>query len=424
MTTSTAPTIPTPPSTKTPTFAAFQSRAFATVWAGGFVSNIGTWMQAAALGYYTAHLTKSAAWSAAVAAGEFAPTALLGPIGGALADRYSRKMIFIVVTIAQGVLAGILTIIMATGKPGAPVIALYALANGCTFALGFPAFQSVLPELVKPEALSSAIGLSSASWNLGRVVGPSLSVALYHSAGISWILGINALSFAAVLVALFTIRVPKRTGSKAGIFESILQGFRFVRAEPGLRIMVQSLCWNTLWVSPFIGLIPAMVEKEFHAGDSGVGWLIAAQGAGAVVTGVTFAKMVDRFGVRRLMVGSMTALPIALIAYGLSPNVWFAIPALFFTGMSYFGALSSFSNIAQLRAPSELRGRVISVNQVVLGTFYAIALTVQGQLGDRIGVRVVTVTTAVIALVGLLAVRILSPGITDAITGAPQSTNA
>ena len=80
-----------------------RNRRFAAVWSGSFVSNVGTWMQAAALGYYTVHLTNSSGWGAAVASAEFAPTALLGSLGGAMADRYSRKTIFVTATLAQAV---------------------------------------------------------------------------------------------------------------------------------------------------------------------------------------------------------------------------------------------------------------------------------------------------------------------------------
>ena len=413
------PAVSQPIPAKASAFAAMRSTPFARVWCGGFVSNVGTWMQATALSYYTAHLTGSAAWTALVAAGEFAPTAILGPIGGALADRYSRKTIFMSVTAVQGIFAALLTWIMATSTPGAPVIALYALANGCAFAIGFPAFQSVMPELVPPESLSSAIGLSSASWNFGRVVGPSVTALLFAPLGIAWILGINAMSFAAVLLALITIQIPMRNVVPQPIFASILEGFRFVRNDPGLKIMIQSLAWNTLWLAPFIGLISAMVEKEFGGGQHAVGWLITAQGAGAVVTGVYFAKAVERFGVEKVMVLAMCACPVTLIAYGVAPNVWLAIPALFLTGLLYFAALSCFANIAQLRAPSEFRGRVLSINQVVLGSVYAIALGIQGPLGDIFGVRTVTVAAALISLAGLAVVRFRHPGATHAVTSRP-----
>lgn len=400
-------------------FAPFRHRGFAVVWTGAFVSNVGTWMQAAALGYYVAHMTRSAGWSAVVAAGEFAPTALLGPIGGAIADRWSRRTIFLVTTLVQGVFAAALTAAMVAGHPGPGVIALYALGNGCMFALGFPAFQSLLPELVPPEVLPGAIGVSSASWNLGRVIGPVLGTFVYYHASIAWVLGINAVSFGAVVIALLTLHVVHHRRAPAPLFEAIAAGFRFVWGEDGLRLTVLALCLNTLFVAPFIGLIPAMVEKELGGGKPAVGWLITAQGVGAVVMGVVFGRLVEVHGLRRVMLAALVGGPVAVIAYGIAPNVPVAALALLVTGALYFAAMSSFSSTAQLRAPAEFRGRALSINQMVLGTVYAFSVNAEGWLGDRIGLRVVTVGGAALSLAVLLIVRIVRPSVSEVLDRAP-----
>jgi len=401
--------------------APLRHRNFAVVWAGSLVSNVGTWMQAAGLGYYTVHLTNSAGWGAAVAAGEFAPAALLGPVGGALADRYSRRVIFLLATLGQAVLAGTLALAMGAGRPGAPLIALYALANGSVSALGFPAFQAILPELVPTAELSGAIGLSSASWNLGRVIGPVLGVLVYQYFGIAWVLGTNAVSFFAVVVALVVLHLPAQRRIHTPLLRAIVEGFRFVRDEPGLRVNLQALCLNTLFVAPFIGLIPAFVEKVFHGPKTDVGWLIAAQGAGAVVIGVTFGALNARYGVRRVMLAAITVGPMALIIYGLSPGVAVAAIALVVTGGAYFAALSAFSTTAQTRAPAQLRGRVVSLNQVVLGTVYAMSINVEGQLGDRFGLRAVTVGGAGISLMALGVLRVARPGYSAALAETPEA---
>ena len=404
--------------------APLRHRNFAVVWTGSSVSNIGTWMQAAGLGYYTVHLTKSAGWGAAVAAAEFAPTALLGPIGGAIADRYSRRVIFLIATLAQALLAGALTAAMVSGKPGAPLIAVYALANGCVFALGFPSFQAILPELVPANELGGAIGLSSASWNLGRVLGPVLGVVVYQAFGIGWVLGSNAISFLAVVIALLALHLPPQRYARTPLVRAIVDGLRFVRREPGLRVNVLALCLNTLFVAPFIGLIPAFVEKVFHGTKGDVGWLIAAQGLGAVIMGVSFGSLTARFGVRRVMLLALALGPAALIAYGLSPDVPVAALALLCTGAAYFAALSSFSTTAQTRAPTELRGRVVSLNQVVLGTVYAVSVNVEGQLGDRLGLREVIVGGALASLLVLVVVRAVRPGYTAVLATTPAATTA
>ncbi|MBX7068379.1 MAG: MFS transporter [Microthrixaceae bacterium] len=398
--------------TESSSFAPLRHRAYRLVWTGSLVSNVGTWMQAAALGYYTAHTTQSAAWSAVVAAGEFAPTALLGPFGGAIADRFPRRTVFLTCTVVQGLLAAALTWGMVAGEPGAPVLALFALANGCVFALGFPAFSAILPELVPSEIIGAAIGLSSAAWNLGRVVGPLLGTILYQEFGIAWVLGINAASFLAVVLVLVTLRLAPQPRSSAPMLAAIRQGFAYVRSQPGLRVTSQALCLNSLFIAPFIGLIPAMVEKELGGGKRAVGWLITGQGIGAVVAGVVFGRLSGRFGVRRVMVWAIVLGSLALVGYGFSPNWPVAFAALLVCGGCYFAALASFSTVANLLAPSELRGRVLSLNQVVLGTVYAISLNVEGQLGDRLGLREVTIGGALLCLVVVVVVRIAHPGYT------------
>lgn len=393
-------------------FGPLRHRAFRLVWIGSLVSNVGTWMQAAALGYYTAHLTGSAAWSALVAAGEFAPTALLGPIGGAIADRFSRRLVFLAATLVQAILAAGLTVAMVVGEPQAPVLALFAFANGCVFALGFPSYSAILPELVPLDDLSGAIGLSAASWNLGRVVGPLVGTLLYQQFGIEWVLGVNTITFLAVVISLLTVHIPYEPHTPTPLFAAIAEGFRFVRAEPGLRVTVQALCLNTLFVAPFIGLIPAMVEQELGGGKAAVGWLITGQGLGAVLTGLVFGWVTTKLGLRRVMLGALGLGPVALALYAASPNAAVAFVPIFLCGSLYFFAMSSFNNAANLRAPSELRGRVLSLNQVVLGGVYAISLNIEGLLGDRFGLRQVTIGGAALSLLVMAAVRVLKPGYT------------
>lgn len=377
-------------------------------------------MQTAALGYYVAESTQRASWSAVIAAAEFVPTALLAPFGGALADRWSRKRLLLAGTMVQGILAALLTALMIAGTPGPGIIALYALANGTVWALAFPAMQTMLPDLVPADELTAAIGLSSANWNLGRVIGPALGGVVYAFAGITWVLGVNAVSFVAVVIAIAPLVLVDIHRTTEPILRSIATGWRFVRREPGLRISVLAMSLNTLLAASFIGLIPAVVVKVFHETKGWNSALITAQGLGAVVTGLTLGSVERRIGVRRLMVSALVLLPGALVLYGAAPNVMLAVPAIFLVGMLYFAALQSFTTIAQRRSPAELRGRVLSVNNLVLGLFFPIGLLVQGSLGDALGLREITVGGAVAMWIVLLVVRAARPGITAAVESPPE----
>jgi len=391
--------------------------AYARLWTGAFVSNIGTWMETVALGVYVQNLTHQAAWTGTIAAAGFVPIAFFGPIGGALADRFPRKLLLLATNLVQTGLATLLAFLFAFGHPTAPVLALIVFGNGICAGLGFPAFQAILPDLVPVEDLPGAIALSSAQYNLGRVVGPALAGIVIAIGGYAWAEAVNALSFFAVIAVLLTLTLPK-PGVHARdekMFRSIVNGFQFVRREPGLRINAAAMCLNTFLAAPFIALVPAMAQDVLHDGKAGTSILITVQGIGAVTMALSLGMLVVRFGPRRLLIGLMATLPFALTAYAFAPVLALSALALFFVGALYLGALSTFSTIAQFRAPPAIRGRVLAVNTMILGSLYPLGAVVQGKIADNIGLRQTTFAAAAIMAIVLAVTRLVRPGITRAL---------
>jgi MFS family permease len=398
-------------------FAPFRHSAYARLWSGAFVSNIGTWMEAIALGTYVQDKTGQAAWTGTVAAAAFLPIAFISPLGGALADRFPRKVLLISTNLFQTALAALLTVLFVVGEPSPLTITFIALGNGVAAALGFPAFQALLPDLVPVEDLAGAIALSSAQYNLGRVVGPALAGIVITFGGYAWAEGINAVSFLAVVAVLLTLTLPlPAAGARAErIIESIIDGFRYVRREPGLRVNALAMCVNTFLAAPFIALVPAMAIEVLGTGKGGTSVLVTAQGIGAVAMAFSLGSLVDRFRPRRVLVVLMSTLPFALVAYAYAPNLAISAIALVVVGALYLGALSSFTTIAQLRAPPKLRGRILAVFTVILGSLYPLGSVVQGKVADHIGLRATTAGAATLILITLAATRLLRPGITAAI---------
>ncbi|MDQ1510433.1 MAG: hypothetical protein QOG50_2277 [Actinomycetota bacterium] len=406
-----------PPRRRLISFAPLRHRAYALLWTGAFVSNIGTWMESVALGIYVTKHTHQAAWTGTIAAAAFLPIAFFSPIGGALADRYPRRLLMIVTSVFQTGLAALLTMLFIAGDPSAPTIALIALGNGVAAALGFPSFQAMLPDLVPVEDLPGAIALSSAQYNLGRVVGPAIAGIVISIGGFAWAEGANAVSFLAVVAVMLTITLPPPSPKARGerFFRSIADGFRFVRREPGLRVTALAMCLNTFLAAPFIALVPAMALEVLRSGSAGTAVLITAQGIGAVLMAFSLGSLVERHGARRVLVTLMTVLPVALGLYGGAPNLELSALALFAVGTIYLGTLSSFTTIAQLRVPSEIRGRVLAVFTVILGSLYPLGSVIQGKIADHIGLRETTIGAAALMAVVMLATRALRPGITAAI---------
>jgi MFS family permease len=398
-------------------FAPFRHSGYTRLWTGAFVSNIGTWMETIALGIYVQEHTNQAAWTGTVAAAAFVPIAFFSPLGGALADRFPRRMLMICTSILQMGLATLLTVLFVLGDPSAATLALIALGNGVGAALGFPSYQAMLPDLVPVDDLPGAIALSSAQYNLGRVVGPALAGVVIAIGGYAWAEGVNAISFLAVVAVLLTLELPPPAPSARAekIGRSIVDGFRYVRGEPGLRVTALAMCLNTFLAAPFIALVPTMAQDVLDAGKSGTSVLVTAQGAGAVLMAFSLGSLVTRFTARRVLVTLMAALPFALFAYAAAPGLGISALTLFVVGLLYLGALSSFTTIAQLRVTSEIRGRVLSVFTVILGSLYPLGAIVQGKIADSVGLRWTTFGSAVLMLVGITVTRALRPGMTAAI---------
>ena len=165
-------------------------------------------MQTVALGVLVFARTDQPAWTGLVAAAGFLPIGLLAPLGGALADRLDRRRWLICTTLAEMSFATVLAVLAATGHDPPGVLVLLSFLGGASGAIGFPAYQAMVPDLVPPGELLGAVSLSSAQFNLGRVIGPALAglALLTHDYGL--VFGINAASFAAVVVALVMVRLP------------------------------------------------------------------------------------------------------------------------------------------------------------------------------------------------------------------------
>jgi MFS family permease len=378
-------------------------------------------METVGVGILVTATTQQAGWTGLVAAAGFVPIGVLGPLGGALADRMPRRTLLLTTTFVQAGFAALLTGLAATDNASPGLVTLIVLGAGCTSALGFPAYQALLPDLVPREHLAGAVALSSAQWNLGRVIGPALAGVVIGLGGYEWAFAINTLSFVAVIGVVLAIRLPRPAGTPStSILHSIAEGARFVGRDPALRVVVGYMALNSLLAAPFIALVPAVALKVFGNEDTGTAVLVTAQGVGAVLMGLALGPLHARFGGRRVLLGVLYGLPAALVAYAASPNLAVGAITIFFVGFLYLGALSSFTTVAQLRAPSELRGRVLSVLMVLLGTMYPLGAVVQGAIADRIGLRATIAGAAVIMAVVLLAAQLLRPNLARALDHAAE----
>lgn len=391
--------------------APLRHRNYALVWTAGLISNVGTWMETVAVGSLVAGTTGKAGWTGLVAAAGFLPMGLLGPVGGAFADRFDRRLMLIAMTAAQMVCAVGLTVLAATGHTSPGAVALLVFIAGCVAGVGFPAYMAMLPDLVPKDDLLAAMSLSQAQWNLGRVIGPTLAGIAIAVGSYTTAFALNAVSFAAMLVALRLLRLEPhvRSTDETPLWTRIVVGAKAAHAEPGVWSAIVMIAVVAITASPFIALIPAMAEVRFDGSSSLTAWFTTAQGVGAVMGAFALPVLAARFGRYRMLLVSFALLPGALILYGLSPGPLFAAAALVGVGATYMFVFSGIGTVAQLRAPVELRARVLSFYFLALGVVYPLGILLQGPIADQIGIGTMTVVSGVALLVGIGLIRVLRP---------------
>lgn len=368
-------------------------------------------MQTVAVGALVTSITGQARWTGLVAAAAFLPIGVLGPVGGALADRMDRRLLLLGTTIGETILAAVLALLAATGHAGPVVISLTVFAGGCMTAIGFPTYQAMLPKMVPKEDLLSAMSLGAAQYNMGRVIGPAMAGLLIAFAGYKWAFAVNALSFFAVIIALLMLRTrwPKPESIDSGIWSQIVDGARTARRIPGARVPIMTIALVALLVSPFIALIPAVAQVRLGRGAGATSLLVTAQGVGAVMGALSLAGLAERYGRRQILVANLALLCVAVATYGIAPNLWTAAAALIVVGALYIGVLSGLMTAVQLHAPEDARGRIVSLYMLSLGAIYPIGAALQGWLADRVGLPAVTVGAASILLAVLAIIRVTRP---------------
>ena len=191
-----------------PTFTSLHVRNYRLYATGGLVSNIGTWMQRVAQDWLVLQLSGHSGVALGITTGlQFLPMLLLAPFAGTLADRFSKRKVLMVTQASMAVVGAVLGLLDITGVVEVWHVFLLALLLGVAAAVDAPARQSFVIEMVGRDDVQNAVALNSASFNLGRVIGPAVAGFLIVFVGTGPVFLINAASFGAVIFALKKMRV-------------------------------------------------------------------------------------------------------------------------------------------------------------------------------------------------------------------------
>ncbi len=219
----------------------FRFKDFRLLWSGLLVSNLGTWMQFTALGYYVAALAPNEAVGALdiglLGAARAVPVLLLSPFAGVVADRYPRRLVLFVTNGLTSVLSFVLFALVATNHAPLWTLMITSGLQAATQAFDAPARQSWVPLMVPREYVGGAIGLNSVAFNAPSVVGPPLAGLLIAGVGVAQCFLVNGLTTLAVLAALvFMQPAPPSSTRRGNVIGAIVEGVRFIAGHPVLQL--------------------------------------------------------------------------------------------------------------------------------------------------------------------------------------------
>lgn len=345
-------------------FAVLRHRDYRLLWSAELISTLGTQMQRVAIAWQVYQLTGEALKLGLLGLVRFAPIVIFGLFGGVLADQRDRRKLL---TVTQLVLCGSSGVLaFAAFRDLTDLWLLYATTF---FAAAFasvagPSRQALIPVLVPREELAGAMSLNVLAMQVASVSGPAIGGWIIAQGGVSAVYTIDAVSFLFVVLAvrLMHTRITP-TGATVGTFAAAAEGFRFLWKSPVL-LGVMTVDFVATFCGASMVLMPIFATEILDVGPSGLGLLLAAPAAGAVLGGVAMsvARIPHRPGA-----GVLTAIfvyGVTVIAFGVSTNFVFSLAMLAAGGAADAVSMALRGTIRNLVTPDNLRGRVAATHSM------------------------------------------------------------
>lgn len=398
-----APSAATPDPVRQSMFSSLRSRNFRIFVGGQVASQIGGWTQRVAQDWLVLTITGSAVAVGVTTALQFLPTLLFGMAGGLAADRFPKRRIMMCTQSILGLCAVAMTVLCLTHTVQLWQIFLIAFIGGTAAAFDNPTRQSFVHEMVGPGQLRNGVSINSAVFNLGALIGPAVSAGLILFFGIGWSFGVNAASFAVVVLTLLAIRP-----GELHLAAPLARGKRQVRralTEIGNRpellwpITLAGIC--SVFTSNFAVSLTAYA-KEFHMGPGGYGFLTSALALGCLAGALlTARRSTSRL---RNLIELAGALALAQLLAAVAPSTATLAIALVILGACTppFGITANAT--VQLSAGDLMRGRVMGVYMLVVMGAAAVGGPIVGLLDELLGsgtalfVGALVVGTAAVAI--------------------------
>ena len=347
-------------------------------------------------------MTHSAAWLGVLAAADLLPTIVVGPLGGAAADRWNVLKLN---KLCQFILAVIATLVAALIY--FDLLTLWTLIGaiffqGCIIAFGQPARMTIVQEMVSRDDVPTAVAINSMNVNLARLIGPALAGLLIVQFDVDWVFALNAMATIIFVVVLHRINSPatglKRQPNRNFLVE-IVEGFRYVASNSGMRRMLLLLLAGGVFIRAIAEMLPAFAAEFSAQAATGLAVLTSSMAFGSVAAGLTMNLYIVTPKLPLQVTIAWMLAGFAAIAFAFSHTLW--IMALFAMAMGYLSSVSlvATQTYIQLAAPKALRGRALSIHGLVFRASPSLGAMLLGFTSDTFGLTIPVLSSATIMIV-------------------------
>ena len=391
-------------------FSSLRNRNYRLFWFGQLVSLAGTWMQDVALSWLVLSVTNSPVALGLTMTIRFAPALLFSLHGGVLADRLRKRQTIIVSETTQLIVALALAVLTSTNLVTVTIIYVLAGVRGFVDAIEGPTRQAFVSEMVGTKDLRNAVALNTTLFNSARIIGPALGAGVISvfgggMHGIAACFYLNAVSFAAVIGALFAMRkrelhlLPRIP--RGDSWRQLREGLRYARNTPSVLVMFIVMGFLGAFGFNFQTILPLVTKYVLHAEASTLALLTTSMGGGSVAAGLVVAYRGRP--TQRLLLISAACFTVLLGLVGISR--WTVVTAILLFALGFVAVLTmtSVNTRLQLGVPGDLRGRVLGMYILLFIGTTPIGSYLIGVLAKYAHVRPTVLIMAGLSAVGVIA---------------------
>jgi len=386
-------------------------RDFRLLWAGFFVSQVGTQMQVVAVAWQVYQLTGDPLALGAIGLARVLPVIVLGIFGGLFADLVDRRRLLLATQSAMMACSLGLFLLTHTGRVTMPALYLFCFAAGTATALSNPARQAMIPSLVPESVLARALGLSVSSWQLATVLGPTVGGILLGSHGAAVVYLLDAVSFLAMILALLLIR-PRGSAAPetAPGLEALREGFRFLWRTPILLALMAADFLGTFFAGAML-LMPIFANELLHVGPRGLGFLFAAPALGSMLVALAIALRGPPPLAGSTVLWCIGLYGLAIAAFGATESFGAALFFLVVSGAADGASTVVRQTLRQLLTPDHLRGRMTGVTMVFFMGGPQLGEIEAGALARFVGVRMSVIVGGLLCTLSAAAMAVAVPAL-------------